>query len=104
GAPAHQIIAVDTLAPARAIHGDPRTSAEIKEMFDGITYEKGGAVLRMLESYLGPETFRKGVNVYLQVHANGNATSADFWKAEAQVSGKPVDTIMPTYVMQPGVP
>jgi len=103
-ASAQQVISLDSLGAARAIHGEPRTSAEIKEMFDGITYEKGGAVLRMLESYLGEETFRKGVNVYLQAHANGNATSADFWKAEAEASGKPVDKIMPTYVMQPGVP
>ena len=57
-------------------------------MFDGITYEKGGAVLSMLESYVGPEVFRKGVNAYLRAHANGNATSADFWQAEAQVSGQ----------------
>jgi aminopeptidase N/puromycin-sensitive aminopeptidase len=103
-ASAQQVISLDSLSAARAIHGEPKTSAEIKEMFDGITYEKGGAVLRMLESYLGAETFRKGVNLYLQAHANGNATSADFWQAEAQASGKPVDRIMPTYVMQPGVP
>ena len=101
---AQQIIGVDSLATARAIHGDPTTSSEIKEMFDGITYQKGGAVLRMLESYVGPETFRKGVNAYLATHANGNATSADFWQAEAQASGKPVDKIMPTFVLQPGVP
>ena len=101
---AQQIIAVDSLATARAIHGNPSTSSEIKEMFDGITYEKGGAVLRMLESYVGPETFRKGVNAYLAAHANGNATSADFWQAEAKASGKPVDQIMPTFVFQPGVP
>src|SRR5205807_2781127 len=92
------------LSAARAIHGDPRTSAEIKEMFDGITYQKGAAVLGMLESYVGPDVFRKGVNTYLQAHANGNATSADFWQAMAKVSGKPVDKIMPTFVMQPGVP
>ena len=92
------------MSAARAIHGDPRTSAEIKEMFDGITYEKGGAVLGMLESYVGPEVFRSGVNAYLKAHANGNATSADFWQAVAKVSGKPVDKIMPTFVMQPGVP
>ena len=101
---AQQIIAIDSLAAARAIHGNPSTSSEIKEMFDGITYEKGGAVLRMLESYVGPETFRKGVNAYLASHANGNATSADFWQALAQASGKPVDKIMPTFVFQPGVP
>jgi aminopeptidase N len=103
-ASAQQVIGQDSLGAARAIHGDPRTSAEIKEMFDGITYEKGAAVLGMLESYVGPDIFRQGVNAYLQAHANGNATSADFWRAMAKVSGKPVDTIMPTFVMQPGVP
>ena len=103
-ATAQGIIGQDSLTAARAIHGDPRTSAEIKEMFDGITYEKGGAVLGMLESYVGPEVFRSGVNAYLKAHANGNATSADFWQAMAKVSGKPVDKIMPTFVMQPGVP
>ena len=103
-AAAQRVIGVDSLTAARAIHGDPRNSAEIKEMFDGITYEKGAAVLGMLESYVGPEIFRKGVNTYLLAHANGNATSADFWQALAKVSGKPVDKIMPTFVMQPGVP
>jgi len=103
-AEAQQIIGVDSLPSARAIHGNPSTPSEIKEMFDGITYEKGGAVLRMLESYVGPEVFRKGVNAYLAAHANGNATSADFWQAEAEASGKPVDKIMPTFVLQPGVP
>src|SRR6185312_4662919 len=103
-AQAQRIIGVDSLPTARAIHGNPSTPSEIKEMFDGITYEKGGAVLRMLELYLGPEVFRRGVNAYLAAHANGNATSADFWQAEAQVSGKPVDKIMPTFVLQPGVP
>jgi aminopeptidase N/puromycin-sensitive aminopeptidase len=103
-ASAQQVIGQDSLGAARAIHGDPQTSAEIKEMFDGITYQKGAAVLGMLESYVGPEIFRKGVNAYLQAHANGNATSADFWEAMAKVSGKPVDQIMPTFVMQPGVP
>jgi aminopeptidase N len=103
-ATAQRIIGLDSLSAARAIHGDPRTSAEIKEMFDGITYQKGGAVLGMLESYVGPDVFRNGVNAYLKAHANGNATSADFWQAVAKVSGKPVDKIMPTFVMQPGVP
>jgi aminopeptidase N/puromycin-sensitive aminopeptidase len=103
-ATAQRVIGQDSLSAARAIHGDPRTSAEIKEMFDGITYQKGGAVLGMLESYVGPEVFRSGVNAYLKAHANGNATSADFWKAMAKISSKPVDKIMPTFVMQSGVP
>ena len=72
-------------------------------MFDRITYEKGGAVLSMLESYIGPQLFRKGVNAYLKAHANGNTTSSDFWQAEAQ-SRKPIEKVMPTFVLQPGVP
>ena len=45
----------------------------------------------MIENYLGAETFRKGVNAYLQAHAYGNATSQDFWNAMTAASGKPVD-------------
>ncbi len=101
---AQEIISVDSLGATRAIHGAPKTSSDIKEMFDGITYEKGGAVLSMLESYVGPDKFREGVNAYLKQHANGSATAADFWTAMAKVSGKPVDEIMPTFVMQAGVP
>ena len=73
-------------------------------MFDGIAYGKAAAVLRMIEAYLGPETFRAGVNEYLKRHAYGNATAEDFWVTLAQVSKKPVDQIMATFVKQPGVP
>src|SRR5260370_594978 len=66
--------------------------------------EATAAVFSMLESDVGPEVFRKGVNAYLRAHANGNATSADFWQAEAQASGKSIDQVMPTFVLQPGVP
>jgi aminopeptidase N len=58
----------------------------------------------MLESYLGEETFRKGINSYLRQHAYGNAAAADLWNALAQASGKPVDKIMASVVDQPGPP
>src|SRR5438270_11685950 len=58
----------------------------------------------MVESYVGAETFRKGVNAYLEAHAYGNATSEDFWKALSASSGKPVERILPTFVNQSGVP
>jgi aminopeptidase N len=60
--------------------------------------------LRTLEAYLGPDTFREGVDQYLKQHSYGNATADDFWKTLAQVSNKPVDQIMPTFVKQPGAP
>ena len=94
----------DSVKNTRPIHQEADTRAEIEQLFDGIAYGKASSVLHMLESYLGPETFRAGVNLYLKEHAYGNATAADFWSAMARASKKPVDQIMPTFVLQPGVP
>jgi len=95
---------VDSLANTRPIHQAAETPAQIQELFDGIAYGKAASVLRMLEAYLGEETFRVGINAYLKEHQYGNATADDFWDAQAKVSHKPVDKIMPTWVKQPGAP
>jgi len=95
---------VDSLQHTRPIQQAAETPAQIQELFDGIAYGKTAAVLRMLEAYIGPESFRAGVNQYLKQHAYGNATATDFWTTLAQVSGKPVDRVMPTFVQQAGLP
>ena len=95
---------VDSLANTRPIHQDADTPAQIQELFDGIAYGKAAAVLRMLEAYLGEQTFRAGVNAYIADHKYSNATAADFWDAQAKTSKKPVDKIMPTWVQQAGAP
>jgi aminopeptidase N len=95
---------LDSLASTRPIHQEAETPAQIAELFDGIAYGKAASVLRMLEAYLGEETFRAGVNAYLQQHQYANATADDFWSAQARISKKPVDKIMPTFVEQPGEP
>ena len=62
-------------------------------------------MLRMIENYVGAETFRKGVNAYLQAHAYGNATSQDFWDGDGRRRPASRSTaILPTFVNQPGVP
>jgi len=94
----------DSLANTRPIHQAAETPAQIIELFDGIAYGKAASVLRMLEAYLGEETFRAGVNAYLQKHQYANATADDFWDAQAKTSHKPVDQIMPTWVQQAGAP
>jgi aminopeptidase N len=95
---------VDSLANTRPIHQAANTPAEIQELFDGIAYGKASAVLHMLETYLGEETFRAGVNAYLKQHQYANATADDFWDTQAKTSKKPVDQIMPTFVKQAGLP
>ncbi len=95
---------LDSLASTRAIHAKVETPDEIEGSFDNIAYEKGAAVMRMVEGYVGADAFRNGVNAYLQAHAYGNATSQDFWTAMTTATGKPVDRILPTFVNQQGVP
>ncbi len=97
-------LAEDSIKNTRPIHQEATTRGEIETLFDGIAYGKTAAVLRMLESYVGHDAFRAGVNLYLQEHAYGNATASDFWNAMARSSKKPIDQIMPTFVMQAGEP
>jgi hypothetical protein len=94
----------DAIASIRAIRAKAETPAEIDALFDGVAYDKAAAVIRMVESYVGEEVFRKGANAYLQAHAYGNATAEDFWNAIAAASGKPVDKIMKSFIDQPGAP
>ncbi|HEY1464111.1 MAG TPA: M1 family metallopeptidase [Terriglobales bacterium] len=94
----------DSLENTRPIHQEAETPDQIEELFDGIAYGKAAAVLRMLETYMGPDKFQAGVNAYLKKHSYANATASDFWTALTQASNKPIDKIMPTFVQQAGVP
>jgi len=94
----------DAQRVTRTIRAKAETPDEINEMFDGISYGKAGAVLLMVENYLGEEAFRRGVHNYLAAHMYGNATAEDFWNAQTAESHKPVDKIMESFIAQPGVP
>jgi aminopeptidase N/puromycin-sensitive aminopeptidase len=94
----------DSLRSTRPIRQRAETSSEINELFDAIAYEKTAAVLRMIESYVGAETFQKGVNLYIKEHSYANAAAEDFWGALTRASGKPVDKIMSGFVTQAGLP
>ena len=74
------------------------------QRFDAITYQKGARVLRMLERYLGEDTFRTGVRTYLSRHREGNATAADFWRALDEASGTDVAAIAGAWIHTPGHP
>jgi aminopeptidase N/puromycin-sensitive aminopeptidase len=95
---------LDAQPTSRAIRAKADTPDEINEMFDGIAYGKASDVLLMVENYLGPEVFRRGVHAYLASHLYSNATAEDFWNAQTATSHKPVDRIMDSLVAQPGEP
>ncbi len=98
------VLNLDAQPTTRAIRAKADTREEIEQMFDGISYGKAGAVLSMVEHYLGEETFRRGVHNYLAAHEYSNATAEDFWGAQTTTSGKPIDKIMGSLVAQTGVP
>ncbi len=97
-------LALDALRSTRAIRTKVETPAEINEVFDPIAYEKTSGVLNMLEAYVGPEAFRKGVSAYLTRYSSGNAAGEDFWTEMTRVTEKPVNRVMRSFVDQPGAP
>ena len=95
---------LDGLQSTRPIRAKAETPAEINELFDPIAYEKGAAVLRMIEAWVGEDAFRAGVNAYIEANQYSNARAEDFWNTLTKSTGKPVDRVMATFVDQPGVP
>jgi puromycin-sensitive aminopeptidase len=95
---------VDALHSTRPIEYEVLSPTDTRAMFDVLTYEKGGSVLRMLEQYLGETIFRDGIRLYLQMHSYANATTTDLWDALEENSGQPVRTMMDTWILQGGFP
>ena len=94
----------DSLRNTHPVEVPVKNPNQIREVFDAISYSKGSVVNRMLDHYLGGESFRAGLHHYLSRHAFGNATTDDLWKALEETSGKPVRTMMARYTRQPGYP
>ena len=95
---------LDSLSSARSIRQPIESNHDIKNAFDAITYEKGGAVLSMFERWMGAEVFREGIRLYLRRHQSGTATSADLLSALDEVSDLGVAPAFLTFLSQPGVP
>lgn len=94
----------DSLASTRPVEYEVRSPQDAEGMFDVLTYEKGGALLRMLEQYLGEERFRDGIRHYLNEHRYTNTETSDLWDALEATSTEPVRRIMDTWIWQPGYP
>ena len=94
----------DALLSARAVRQPVGSEANLDQLADELAYQKGQAVLEMIESWIGPKTFRKGVLRYLEEHEWGNANAGDLWKALSAAAGFDLGAVMSTFLDQPGVP
>jgi len=64
----------DSLLSARKIRQPIRSNDDIQTAFDGITYQKGAAVLRMFEEWLGEGNYQQAMRKYLAAHAFGSGS------------------------------
>jgi aminopeptidase N len=94
----------DARSTTHPIQQPVRDPAEAASAFDEITYQKGGAVIRMFETYLGEDKFRAGIRSYIAAHQYGSTTTADLWEALQQASGVDVGAIAASWTEQPGLP
>jgi aminopeptidase N len=101
---AQHVMDTDALRSARAVRQPVHSSSDAIESFDGLTYTKGAAVLRMVESWVGPDVFRRGVQRYLQTHAWGNAKAGDLFEALEYVSAQKVGDLASSFLDHTGVP
>ena len=74
------------------------------DAFDAITYEKGEAVVRMLERYVGEDAFRAGIRNYMARYAYGNTTTDQLWTELERVSPRPVTRVAHDFTLRSGVP
>jgi puromycin-sensitive aminopeptidase len=104
GAGRDAALQIDGLSSTRPVEFPVGRPEEAEGMFDTLTYQKGCAVLRMLERYLGAEPFRRGIAQYLQTHSYGNTETTDLWDAIEEASGEPARATMDSWIFQGGYP
>ncbi|MDE1811141.1 MAG: M1 family metallopeptidase, partial [Candidatus Micrarchaeota archaeon] len=102
-------LAADQLKSTHPISVNVNEPAEVDQIFDEISYEKGGSVLSMIEDYVGIEAFREGLHHYLNKHKYSNAEGADLWDAidyAAKKRGKNLNLskVVEYWIDNPGYP
>ncbi|HTY49463.1 MAG TPA: M1 family metallopeptidase [Steroidobacteraceae bacterium] len=80
------------------------TADQADEAFDNITYDKGAAVITMLNAYIGRDAFREGVRRYMRAHAYGNTVDTDLWSIMQAVAHKPILEVEHDFTRQAGLP
>lgn len=95
----------DSIAGVQAVQIDVNHPDKINTLFDGaIVYAKGARLLRMLQHYVGDQSFQVGLKQYFKDHAYNNTEANDLWNAIALASGQDIMPIMNCWISQPGYP
>ncbi len=99
-----EAMAQDALPTTHPVQQVIRDETEADSAFDQISYQKGSMIIRMVEDWIGPDTFRAGMRGYMKAHQFSNATSADLWAALGLAANRDVAQVAATFTEQPGIP
>ncbi len=97
-------LGLDAFESTHPIRAEVKNAEQATENFDLITYEKGGAFLRMVEGYLGADEFREGIRRYMRKFAYSNAVADDLWAALGEASGQPIVKVAAGWLGRGGFP
>ena len=97
-------IRLDASATTHPIIRQVKNLEEAELAFDEITYEKGSAVIRMIEGWVGEDAFRTAIRAHIRNHAYGNAVTADLLRELDKASARPVSAIARDFTETAGVP
>jgi glutamyl aminopeptidase len=100
----HSIMSLDATLGSHPIVVGVETPDQITEIFDGVTYNKGASIIRMVEDFIGVEGFREGVSAYLDANKFMNADSNDLVMHLEGKINEDVTAILNTWIRQKGLP
>uniref|UniRef100_A0A7N5J957 Aminopeptidase n=1 Tax=Ailuropoda melanoleuca TaxID=9646 RepID=A0A7N5J957_AILME len=95
------VMELDALNSSHPVSTAVENPAQIREMFDEVSYKKGACILNMLRDYLSAEAFKSGIVRYLQKYSYKNTRNEDLWNS---MEGLDVKTMMNTWTLQKGFP
>jgi aminopeptidase N len=95
---------LDALPSTHPVLQKVMTADQAMQALDNITYDKGAAVINMINAYIGPDRFREGVQRYMKRYAYANTVDTDLWSIMQDVAGKPILKIESDFTRQPGLP
>jgi aminopeptidase N len=94
----------DSVPSTHPVVQEVYTADQAQEAFDAITYDKGAAIITMINGYVGRDRFREGVRRYMRAHAYRNTVDTDLWQPMQEVAGLPILGIVHDFTRQEGLP
>jgi cytosol alanyl aminopeptidase len=100
-----QSLGYDAARSVPPIRRPLRTEQDIERAFDFVTYSKGGAVIAMVEDYVGRDRFRDGLRAHVRRFPHQNATSKDLFDSFEQATGdRQIGAIFESFINQAHAP